>query len=390
MTRPIYLDYHATTPVDPRVLDAMLPFFRERFGNASSRNHPFGWAAAEAVDAARASVAALIGARHRDLVFTSGATESNNLAIKGAVGGAGRHDVHVITIQSEHHSVIDTCRFLESIGCAVTWLPVDGSGRVDPDRVDAAITDRTVLISAMAANNEIGVLHPIEEIGRLAQRRGVLFHTDASQAVGRVAFDVDRVQADLVSFTAHKMYGPKGVGALYVRHGRRARRTVTLAPQMHGGGQEGGLRAGTLNVPGIVGFGRAAAICAADMDAEATRIGALRDRLRAGLEARLPGVHVNGSLEHRLPHNLNVAFADVDPEPLRIAIDDIAVSFGAACSTGTTEPSHVLAALGTPRHLALASVRFGLGRWTTAEEIDYAVEKMSQVVTGLRGLTVKS
>jgi cysteine desulfurase len=266
----------------------------------------------------------------------------------------------------------------------VTCLQVDSTGRVDPDRVEAAITDRTVLVSVMAANNEIGVLQPLVEIGAIARRRGVLFHSDASQAAGRVALDVEAMQADLVSLTAHKIYGPKGIGALYVR---RRPRPVALAPLLHGGGQERGLRAGTLNVPGIAGFGKAAALCGEELVAESARVALLRDRLLAGLRERVGGLQVNGSLQHRLPHNLNVAIPEVEPEPLRVAIDDIAVSFGAACATGTTSPSHVLTALGLPTDLAMSSVRFGLGRWTTAEEIDYTVEKMARVVTGLRGPT---
>jgi cysteine desulfurase len=374
---PIYLDYHATTPVDPRVLEAMVPFFTDTFGNAASRNHPFGWAAARAVDAAREQVAALIGAHHRDVIFTSGATESNNLALKGVVGARGGPGAHVVTVATEHHSVLDTCHFLQGVGVEVTELPVERDGRVDPDRLAAAITDRTVLVSVMAANNEIGVLQPLAEVGAITSRRGVVFHTDASQAAGRVPIDVECIEADLVSFTAHKMYGPKGIGALFIR---RKKRPVTLAPLMHGGGQERGLRAGTLNVPGIVGFGKAAEIGRLEMAGEAARLQVLRDRLLASLRARLGDVHVNGSLEHRLPNNLNVAFAGADPEALRIGIDDVAVSFGAACSTGVSAPSHVLAALQVPADLAMTSVRFGLGRWTTAEEIDYAAEKVARVV----------
>jgi len=380
MKRPIYLDYHATTPVDRRVVEAMLPYFSEDFGNASSRNHAWGWTAARAVDEARRQVARLIGAHDRDIVFTSGATESNNLAIIGAIRAAGPDRRHVITVATEHPSVLDACAFLEHEGCPVTYVPVESDGRVDPSRIARAFTAHTSLVSVMAANNEIGTLHPLPAIGELVRERGALFHVDASQAAGRVPFDVEAVRADLVSFTAHKLYGPKGIGALYVR--KRPKRPV-LQPLLYGGGHERGLRPGTLNVPGIVGFGRAAALCVAEQPAEALRIGRLRDTLLDGLRTRLPGVHVNGSLEHRLPGNLNVAFPGVEPEPLKLAIDDLAVSFGAACATGTTEPSHVLAALGIPRDLALSSVRFGIGRWTTLEEVEYAAERMATIIKGL-------
>lgn len=380
MKRPIYLDYHATTPVDRRVVEAMLPYFSEDFGNASSRNHAWGWTAARAVDEARSQVARLIGAHDRDIVFTSGATESNNLAIIGAIRAAGPDRRHVITVATEHPSVLDACAFLEHEGCPVTYVPVESDGRVDPSRIARAFTPHTSLVSVMAANNEIGTLHPLPAIGELVRERGALFHVDASQAAGRVPFDVEAVRADLVSFTAHKLYGPKGIGALYVR--KRPKRPV-LQPLLYGGGHERGLRPGTLNVPGIVGFGRAAALCVAEQPAEALRIGRLRDTLLDGLRTRLPGVQVNGSLEHRLPGNLNVAFPGVEPEPLKLAIDDLAVSFGAACATGTTEPSHVLAALGIPRDLALSSVRFGIGRWTTLEEVEYAAERMATIIKGL-------
>ncbi len=379
--RPVYLDYHATTPVDPRVLEAMLPYFTERFGNASSRNHAFGWAAAEAVNRARAEVAALVGAHHRDVVFTSGATESNNMAIKGVVASAPSSRRHVITVATEHHSVLDTCRVLETLGCEVTRLPVQPSGLIDLGQLEAAITDRTTLVSVMAANNEIGVLQPVSEVAGLCARRGVAFHTDASQAAGRVPFDLTTVQADLVSFTAHKLYGPKGIGALVVR---RRGAGASLPALLHGGGQERGLRPGTLNVPGIVGFGEAARLCRLELADEGRRIGAQRDRLLNGLRQRLGDVHVNGTLAQRLPHNLNVGIPGIEPESLRIGLDDLAVSFGAACSTGTSTPSHVLAALGTPMDLALASVRFGLGRWTADEEIEFAIDKVARVVENLR------
>jgi cysteine desulfurase len=387
MKRPIYLDYHATTPVDPRVVEKMVPFFGETFGNAASRNHNFGWAAAEAVETARARVARLIGAHHKDIVFTSGATESNNLALKGVVAAHRGSGAHVITVATEHHSVLDTCRFLQDTGVEVTILPVDSDGLIDPSRLEAAITARTRLISVMAANNEIGVIQPLAEIGRIARDRGIAFHTDASQVVGRTAFDVGAIQADLVSYTAHKLYGPKGIGALFVR---RKGRPLTLSPLMHGGGQERGLRAGTLNVPGIVGFGEAAEICRQEMIAEGCRVESLRNRLLERLRTALPDVRVNGSLRHRLAHNLNVAFPGADPEPLRMGIDDVAVSFGSACSTGRSEPSHVLKALGMPDDLAMASIRFGLGRWTTAEEVDYAAAKVAGVVEGQRRMVARA
>jgi cysteine desulfurase len=384
---PVYLDYHATTPVDPRALEAMLPYFTERFGNAASRNHAYGWAASDAVDAARDQVAKLIGAHHRDIVFTSGATESNNLALKGIVARADRLPAHIVTVATEHHSVLDACHALERTGVEVTVLPVDRDGLVDPARLEASLTPRTVLASVMAANNEIGVVQPLAEIAAVLHRHGVLFHTDASQAAGRMPFDVEALRVDLVSFTAHKIYGPKGVGALFVR---RKGRPVAVVPQMHGGGQEHGLRAGTLNVPGIVGFGKASDICRQELTAETARIAALRDRLLAGLRERIDDVHVNGSMTYRLAHNLNVAFGGVDHDALRLAIDDLAVSFGSACATGKNTPSHVLAALRMNEDLAMTSVRFGVGRWTTAEEIDYAVEKMTTVVGALRKMPVSS
>ena len=378
---PIYLDYHATTPVDPRVFEAMAPYFGERFGNASSRTHRFGLEAAEAVDRARGEVARLIGARARDIVFTSGATESDNLAIKGVLAAArGRRD-HVITAVTEHHAVLDTCRRLEREGARVSYLPVDRDGLIDVDELRAAITDRTILISVMAANNEIGVLQPIADIGRVARERGVLFHTDAAQAVGKIPFDVDGAGADLVSLTAHKMYGPKGVGALYVRP-RRPR--LPMAPLFDGGGQEQGLRPGTLNVPGIVGFGEACALCAEEMAGESARLGALRDRLLGGLFDRVDGITVNGSLSARLPQNLNVSVSGVEGEAMLLALGDIAISAGAACASGAAEPSYVLKAIGLEDNLALASLRFGLGRFTTEEEVDYAIERLEAVVSHLR------
>ena len=383
MTRPVYLDYHATTPVDPRVLDAMLPFFTERFGNASSRTHAYGQAAAEAVDRARAEVAALIGARHHEIVFTSGATEANNLAIKGVAQASHTRGRHLLTVATEHPSVLDSCQALEREGWRVTRLPVGPDGLVDLERVEAALAADTVLVSVMTANNEIGVLQPVRDIARLAHARGALVHTDASQAVGRVPFDVTALGADLCSFTAHKIYGPKGVGALYVR---RAGTSVEVAAQIHGGGHERGLRSGTLNVPGIAGLGRACAICRDEGAAEAARLGALRDRLLAGLRAAIPDLRVNGSMTARLPHNLNVSVPGVDGQTLALALEGLAVSSGSACHASKTDPSPVLKALGVADQLALASIRFGLGRWTTEEEIAFAVETVSCAVADLRGM----
>ncbi len=378
MNRPVYLDYHATTPVDPRVVQAMLPYFTERFGNPSSRTHRVGTEAAEAVDRARAQVARLIGARAREIVFTSGATESNNLAIKGVAAARRGRGGHIVTVVTEHHAVLDTCRRLEREGLRVTYLPVQPDGLVDLDRVRGAVGPDTILVSVMLANNEIGVLQPVAAIARLAHERGALVHTDAAQAAGKIPVDVEALGVDLLSFTAHKMYGPKGVGALYVRRG------VEIAPLLDGGGQERGLRPGTLNVAGIVGFGAAAEICRGELAAEAERLGRLRDRLLAGLRERVGDLRVNGSLEARLPHNLNVSFPGVAGESLLLALGDLAVSAGAACASGTSEPSYVLKALGLSDALALASLRFGLGRWTTEEEVDYAVDRVATVVGALR------
>ena len=382
---PIYLDYHATTPADPRVVEALAPYFTERFGNAASRHHAFGWAARDAAEAARRQVADLIEADPREICFTSGATESNNLALKGALSAAGGARPHVVTVATEHLAVLDPCRRLADAGARVTEVAPDSDGLVSPKSIERALTDDTVLVSVMLANNEIGVLQPIAEIAEITRARGVLLHSDAAQAVGRVPVDVGALGVDLLSFTAHKLYGPKGVGALYVR---RRRPRVPLAPIIDGGGHERGLRSGTLNVPGIVGFGAAAEICRTELAAEGERIGSLRDRLLAALTGRLDGVTVNGSLEQRLPHNLNVSFAGVEGESLLVGLDDVAVSSGAACTTASPglEPSHVLRAIGLPDDLARASLRFGLGRWTTEEEIDYAADKVSSLVTRLRQL----
>ncbi|MGD9762559.1 MAG: IscS subfamily cysteine desulfurase [Candidatus Binatia bacterium] len=385
MSRVVYLDNHATTPVDPRVLEAMLPYFTEHFGNAASRSHRFGWEAEEAVEGARAAIAGLINAEPRDIVLTSGATESDNLALKGVVEFHRDRGDHVITAATEHKAVLDSCKALEKAGAArITVLPVDAAGRVDPDDVRRAITSRTVLISVMHANNEIGTIHPIAEIGRIAKERGVLFHCDAAQSVGKIPVDVEAMGIDLLAFTAHKLHGPKGVGALYVR-GKAPR--VRLAAQIHGGGHERGMRSGTLNVPGTVGLGRACAIAEAEMAAEAARMRDLRARLYAGLSAELDGLNVNGHPEERLPGNLHVTFAGVEGDSLMAALPDVAVSSGSACSSATLEPSHVLRAIGLDDEAAHASVRFGLGRFNDEAGIDYAVERVTREVRRLRALS---
>jgi cysteine desulfurase len=381
----VYLDNHATTPVDPRVLEAMLPYFGERFGNAASRSHRFGWEAEEAVEAARDEIAALLNAAPRDLVFTSGATESDNLAIKGVVEfHAGRGD-HIITAATEHKAVLDTCRALEKAGRArVTVLPVDRLGQVDPDDVRRALTPRTVLISIMHGNNEIGTVHPIAAIGRIAKEAEVLFHCDAAQSLGKLPLDVEALGVDLLAITAHKLYGPKGAGALWVR-GKGPR--VRIAAQMHGGGHERGMRSGTLNVPGIVGFGRACALAAAALHSEAAAVARLRDRLHHGLTSRIEAVTLNGHPTERLPGNLNVSIAGVEGDSLMAALPDVAVSSGSACTSATLEPSHVLRAIGLDDEAAHASIRFGVGRFTTEADIDYAVERVAQEVERLRALS---
>jgi cysteine desulfurase len=384
MDTPIYLDNHATTPVDPRVLEAMLPYFRNRFGNAASRNHSFGWEAEKAVAEARGKVAALVGASEKEIVFTSGATESDNLAIKGVAEMYAERGNHIITCATEHKAVLDTCRKLEKRGCRTTWLPVGGDGLVNLDALREAITPETVLVSIMYANNEIGVVQPIREIGAICRERGVLFHSDAVQAAGKVPIHVEEDHLDLASLSAHKMYGPKGVGALYVR---RRNPRVQITAQMDGGGHERGMRSGTLNVPGIVGFGEACAICQREMADEAPRLARLRDRLKAHLEASLDEVHVNGSMEHRLPNNLNMSFAYVEGESLLMGMHDVAVSSGSACTSATLEPSYVLKALGVPDELAHTSIRFGLGRFNTEEEIDYVAARVVEVVRKLRDLS---
>jgi cysteine desulfurase len=385
MNRPVYLDYHATTPVDPRVLEAMLPFFSEDVGNAASRQHAYGWKAQEAVDRARGQVAAAIGASPAEIVFTSGATESNNLAIKGASYALRERGDHIVTVVTEHKSVLDSFKRLEHDGWRVTWLGVDASGLVRLDELRAAVTDRTVLISVMAANNEIGVLQPLAGIGAVARERSVLFHTDAAQAAGKIPIDVKSMGIDLLSLTAHKFYGPKGSGALFVR---RRKPRIELTCQIDGGGHENGLRSGTLNVPGIVGLGRAAEICAAEMPDEAARLGTLRDRLLEGLR-QLDGVRVNGSMTERLPHNLHVSFEHVEGEALLMALGDLAVSTGSACSSGSQAASHVLQAIGAVGDQAGASIRFGLGRGTTGADVDFAIERVTAVVRSLRRQATK-
>jgi len=376
--RPLYLDYHATTPVDPRVLDEMLPFFNERFGNPHSRQHAWGWEARDAVEKARAQVAALIGASPAEIVFTSGATESNNLALRGAIGARGGG--HVITVATEHKSVLDVCHGFEAEGCAVTVLPVDAGGMVDPAALTAALRPDTALVSVMAANNEIGTLQPMAEIGAIVRAHGALLHTDAAQAAGKIPLDVRRMNIDLLSLTGHKFYGPKGCGALFIR---KMKPRLALQPQVSGGGQENGVRSGTLNVPGIVGLGRAAELCRLEMTEEAARLGGLRDRLLDGLSVRLPGLRVNGTLQHRLPHNLHVSFDGIEGEALLMALGDLAVSTGSACSSGSQAISHVLQAIDATSERSGASVRFGLGRSTTQADIDFVIERVTSVVTAL-------
>jgi cysteine desulfurase len=378
---PIYLDCHATTPVDPRVLEAMLPFFTEHFGNAASRNHPFGWTAGKAVEHAREQIGSLIGGRFRNVVFTSGATESNNLAIKGAARRAPRERRHIVTIASEHRAVLDTCGALEGEGFRITYLDVDCEGTVDLDRLRAVVGADTLLVSAMSANNEIGVLHPIAEIASIAHAQGALCHCDAVQSAGLVPLSVRDAGLDLVSLSAHKMYGPKGIGALYIAKKDPA---IDLEPMIHGGGHERGFRSGTLNVPAIVGFGQAAELCAVNGASEAARLRALRDRLWGALST-LDGIHMNGPAEPRLPNNLNVRVDGVHGESLLKSIaGDVAVSSGAACATASADPSHVLRAIGLSDEEARASIRFGLGRFTTEQEIDASAEIVMGAVQSLR------
>ena len=379
--KPLYLDYHATTPVDPRVLDEMLPFFTERFGNPHSKQHAWGWDARDAADKAREQIAALINASANEITFTSGATESNNLAIKGAVETLRSRGNHIVTVATEHKSVLDVCRQFGTQGVEVTVLGVNADGLIDLDELRRVLTPGTVLVSVMAANNEIGTLQPMAEIGAIVHAHGALLHTDAAQAAGKIPIDVRAMQIDLLSMTAHKFYGPKGCGALFVR---RTKPKIALAPQAIGGGQESGLRSGTLNVPGIVGLGRAAEICRLEMSEEGTRLAGLRDRLLEGLRTRVADVRVNGTLTRRLPHNLHVSFDGVEGEALLMALGDLAVSTGSACSSGSQAPSHVLEAIGATSGRAGASIRFGLGRMTTPDNVDFAIDRVTTVVAALR------
>src|SRR5215831_11722392 len=381
---PIYMDYHATTPVDPRVVEAMLPYFTTEFGNAASRNHPFGWSAEEAVEKARKQVADLIGASAKEIVFTSGATESDNLAIKGVAEMYREKGNHIITCVTEHKAVIDTCKRLEKEGYRVTYLPVQKDGLISLDDLRAAITDKTILITVMTANNEIGVIQPIAAIGAIAKEKGILFHTDAVQAVGKIPFNVNELKVDMASISAHKMYGPKGVGALYVR---RRNPRVLLSPLIDGGGHERGMRSGTLNVPGIVGFGKAAEIAREGLREESAEMLRLREKLRLTMERELDEVYINGDLERRLPGNLNMSFAYVEGESLLMGINDIAVSSGSACTSASLEPSYVLKALGAGDDLAHSSIRFGIGRFNTEEEVDYVAARVIEVVRRLRELS---
>ncbi len=380
---PIYMDHHATTPVAPEVFEAMRPYFLEHFGNAASRNHAFGWAAEGAVEAARAQVARLIGCKPIEVVFTSGATESDNLAVKGIAYAYRDKGTHLVTSQIEHHAVLDTCKRLEKEGFHVTYVPVGRDGVLDPAAVAKAITPKTTLVSIMLANNEVGTIQPLTEVGRVCRERGVLLHSDAVQGVGKVPVNVDELNVDLLSLTAHKIYGPKGVGALYVRMGNPR---VRLVPQMDGGGHEKGRRSGTLNVPGIVGLGKACELAGRLMNEEATKLTALRERLRSNLFLRLDHIHLNGHRTQRLPGNLNVSFDFVDGEALLLSLKEVAVSSGSACTSASVEASHVLRAMGLGDALAHASLRFGLGRGNTEEEVDYVGDRLVEEVTRLRSM----
>ncbi len=385
MKFPIFLDNHSTTPMDPRVLDTMLPYFCEKFGNAASRNHSFGWEAEEAVENARKQIARLIHADPKELVFTSGATESDNLALKGVLEMYHEKGDHIITSSTEHRAVLDTAKTLEAKrGIKVTYLSVDKCGMVNPDDVKNAITDKTILISIMLANNEIGTINPVKEIGRIAKEKGILFHCDATQGVGKIPVNVQEMGIDLMSFSAHKMYGPKGVGALYVR--KKAPR-VRIAPQMDGGGHERGMRSGTLPVPLIVGLGKACELCEQEMPTEAPRLAAMRDRLQTGIMSRLEDVYLNGHPTQRLPHNLNISFAYVEGESMLMGLKEVALSSGSACTSATLEPSYVLRALGVGSDLAHSSIRFGIGRFNTDDEIDYTIKRIIEVVKKLREMS---
>jgi len=381
---PIYMDNHATTPVDPRVVEAMLPYFGEKFGNAASRNHEFGWVAEEAVENARGQIARLINATPKEIVFTSGATESTNLAIKGVAEMYREKGNHIITQVTEHKATLDTCKRLEKYGYEVTYLPVEKDGRINLDDLRRAITPKTILISIMYANNEIGVVQPIAEIGKIAKEKGVFFHVDGVQAVGKIPVDMQKDGIDLMSISAHKIYGPKGVGALYVR---RKNPRVQLSAIIDGGGHERGMRSGTLNVPGIVGLGKACELCQNEMAEESAKLRRLREKLTHSIMSRLDETFINGSMEHRLPHNVNISFAYVEGESLLMGINDVAVSSGSACTSATLEPSYVLKALGVGEDLAHTSIRFGIGRFNTEEEVDYVANRVVDTVTRLRELS---
>jgi cysteine desulfurase len=381
---PIYMDNHATTRMDPRVLEAMLPYFTEKFGNSASRNHPFGWAAEAGVETAREQIAKLIGAAPQEIVFTSGATESDNLAIKGVAEMYREKGNHIVTVVTEHKAVLDTCKRLEKNGHRVTYLAVRKDGLVDLDELKRALDERTILVTIMAANNEIGVVQPLAEIGKICRERGILFHSDAVQAIGKIPVDVNTQNIDLLSMTGHKFYGPKGVGALYVR---RQNPRVRISAMLDGGGHERGMRSGTLNVPGIVGLGKACALALEEMPDESRKMSGLRDRLRDRIMGRLDEVFINGSWEQRLPGNLNISFAYVEGESLLMGINDIAVSSGSACTSAALEPSHVLKALGTGDDLAHSSIRFGLGRFNTEAEVDYVSDRVVETVSRLRELS---
>lgn len=381
--QPIYLDYQATTPMDPRVLEAMMPYFTYKFGNAHSRSHAYGWEAEEGVEKARAQIAKLIGADEKEVIYTSGATESNNLAIKGVADFYKDRRNHIVTTVTEHKCVLDTCRHLEQEGFTVTYLPVQQNGLIDLDVLRAAVTDKTVVVSIMAVNNEIGVIQPLAEIGKICREKGAFFHTDAAQAAGKIPLDVEAMNIDLMSISGHKIYGPKGIGALYVRRKPRVR----LAAMIHGGGQERGFRSGTLPTPLCVGLGEAAEICMKEMDAESKRLTVLRDRMLKGLKAKLPEIYVNGDLEHRIPGNLNISFAHVEGESLMMGIKNLSVSSGSACTSASLEPSYVLRALGVEEEMAHTSLRIGLGRFTTEHEVDTAVDELAHHVTKLREMS---
>lgn len=384
MKVPVFMDNHSTTPTDPRVVEAMLPYFTEKFGNSASRNHAFGWEAEAAVDEARRAIAALIHADPKEIIFTSGATESDNLALKGVAEMYREKGDHIITSVTEHRAILDTTKRLEKQGFQVTYLPVTKDGFVEPEAVRKAITDKTILISVMMANNEIGAINPVAEIGKVAKEKGVLFHCDATQGVGKIPVDVEAMGIDLMSFSAHKLYGPKGVGALYVR---RRNPRVRISPMIDGGGHERGMRSGTLPVPLIVGFGKACQICAEEMPQEAKRLAGLRDRLKDKILAKLDETYLNGHPTQRLPNNLNLSFAYVEGESILMGLKEIALSSGSACTSATLEPSYVLRALGVGSDLAHSSVRFGLGRFNTEEEVDFVADRVVECITKLREMS---